>query len=309
MAASPSTRAPADAPGAGTLRWVEQQLGQDRVVGVRRLTGGVATATHLLQLSSGDRVILRRHNARWIEWDPTVVAREAETLGHVAGRGLPVPELLACDPDGAATGERPAILLGRLPGSIDLAPADRGSWLDQMASALATIHDLPPVNASIPPAEQPWSKRPWEPPAWSAHPHLWAEAIERCAEAPPDDGVAPAQLVHGDFQHFNLLWRRGRLTGIVDWGAPPARPIDSDLGHCRLNLVILYGTEVADAFLRRYEAHTGRSIDSAWDLFETVVFLPTWAPTILRQVGSRLPATADAIHRRVDAHLPTLLRE
>jgi aminoglycoside phosphotransferase (APT) family kinase protein len=302
-----STRASMDAPGAGTLSWIERTLRRGRVVGARRLTGGVATATHLLQLASGERVILRRHNAGWIEWDPTVVAREAETLAHVAGRGLPVPDLLACDPDGSATGERPAIVLGRLPGRIELAPADRAAWLDQMAAALATIHDLPPVRASIPPAEPPWSKRPWEPPAWSDHPHLWAEAIARCAEAPPGYGVAPAKLVHGDFQHFNLLWSRGRLTGIVDWGAPPARPLDSDLGHCRLNLVILYGTEVADDFLRRYEARTGRGIDPAWDLFETVVFLPSWAPTILRQVGRRLPVDADAIHRRVDAHLPTLL--
>jgi aminoglycoside phosphotransferase (APT) family kinase protein len=303
-----STRAPADAPGAGTLRWVERQLGHDRVLGARRLTGGVATATHLLQLASGRRVILRRHNARWIEWDPTVVAREAETLAHVAGRGLPVPELLACDPDGSSTGERPAVVLGRLPGAIELAPADPGSWLDQMASALATIHDVPPAPASTPPAEHPWSTRSWKPPAWSTHPDLWAEAIARCAEAPPGYGVPPPQLVHGDFQHFNLLWSRGRLTGIVDWGAPPARPLDSDLGHCRLNLVILFGTEVADDFLRRYESLTGRGIDPAWDLVETVIFLPTWAPTILRQVGARIPVSAAAIHRRVDAHLPALLR-
>jgi aminoglycoside phosphotransferase (APT) family kinase protein len=304
----PSTRAPADAPGAGTLRWVERQLGGTRVVTVRRLTGGVATATHRLRLASGRRVILRRHNAAWVERDPTVVAREAETLAHVAGRGLPVPELLACDPDGRATGERPAIVLGRLPGGIDLAPADPDSWLEQLAGALAAIHDLPPVPASSPPTESPWSERPWQPPSWSAHPERWAEAIARCAEAPPGYGAAPDRLVHGDFQHFNLLWRRGRLTGIVDWGAPPARPIDSDLGHCRLNLVILYGTEVADGFLQRYTARTGRGVDPAWDLFETVVFLPTWAPTILRQVGRRLAVDAGAIHRRVDEHLATLLR-
>ena len=28
-------------------------------------------------------------------------------------------------------------------------------------------------------------------------------------------------LVHGDYQHFNVLWIDGRLTGVVDW---PTRP-------------------------------------------------------------------------------------
>lgn len=71
--------------------------------------------------------------------------------------------------------------------------------------------------------------------------------------------------------------------------------------------MILYGTEVADDFLARYTALTGRTVDPWHDLFETVIFLPSWAPTILRQVRGRVPVDADAIHRRVDAHLPTLL--
>lgn len=302
-------RASADPPGPGTLAWVERELRAGPVVRIRRLTGGVATATHLLTLAGGQQVVLRRHHARWVESDPTIVAREAATLAYVAGRRLPVPvpELLACDPDGSSTGERPATVLGRLPGRIDLAPADPDAWLRQMAEALAAIHDLPPAPLERPPSEPPWAVRPWEPPAWSAHPRLWEEAIARAADAPPGYGEPPDRLVHGDFQHFNLLWSRGRLTGVVDWGAPPARPLDSDLGHCRLNLVILYGTDAADGFLRLYEALTGRSVDPAWDLFETVVFLPTWAPTILRQVGGRIPVDADGMHRRVDAHLSTLL--
>jgi Ser/Thr protein kinase RdoA (MazF antagonist) len=145
------------------------------------------------------------------------------------------------------------------------------------------------------------------PPAWSVRPERWGEAIDLVRAEPPR--LATTALTHGDFQHFNLLWSRGRLTGIVDWNAPAPRPPDNDLGHCRLNLVILYGTEAADDFLRRYEAETGgRTVDPWWDLRETVVFLPSWAPTILRQVGRRLAVDADAIHRRVDAHLPTLLR-
>jgi aminoglycoside phosphotransferase (APT) family kinase protein len=302
-------RARPDAPDAGTLAWVERELGGDPVTGGRRLTGGIATATHLLRLRSGRQVVLRRHHAHWIEREPWLVREEAATLAHVTGRGFPTPALLAADPDGSATGSRPALVLERLPGRIELAPSDPAAWLQQVAEALASIHDQPPVPATGATPEErggvPWSDFTQPPPPWSTHPEQWTAAMAIAADWPTP--VWPPTLVHGDFQHFNLLWSRGRLTGIVDWGPPPPRPLDSDLGHCRLNLVILYGTDVADDFLARYTALTGRTVDPWHDLFETVIFLPTWAPTILRQVGARIPVDTDDIHRRVDAHLPTLL--
>lgn len=73
--------------------------------------------------------------------------------------------------------------------------------------------------------------------------------------------------------------------------------------------MILFGTDVAGDFLRRYEALTGgRTVDPWWDLHETLIFLPTWASTILRQVRGRRPVDVDEIHRHVDAHLPAVLR-
>jgi len=300
--------APPDPPTPATIAWVERELGE-RVVGRRRLTGGIATATHLLTLAGGRRVVLRRHHRKAVEREPWLVREEAATLAHVTGRAFPAPALLAADPDGRATGDRPAMVLARVPGRIELAPADRGSWLQQMAEALAAIHDLPPVPGERPAPEDrggvPWSDFTQPPPAWSAHPERWVPAMRIAAEWPTP--AWPPTLVHGDFQHFNLLWSRGRLTGVVDWGAPPPRPLDSDLGHCRLNLAALYGTEVADDFLARYTALTGRTVDPWHDVFEVAIFLPTWAPTLLRQVGARIPVDADAIHRRVDEHLAAVL--
>ena len=63
---------------------------------------------------------------------------------------------------------------------------------------------------------------------------------------------------------------------------------------------------MADDFLTRY----GAPVDPWWDLWETVIFLPSWGGTITRQVGSRLgaPVDVDAIHRRVDEHLRRVLQ-
>lgn len=300
-------RARPDAPDAATRAWVEREVRAGAVVGVRRLTGGIATSTHLLTFESGHQVVLRRHHRTLLAEEPGAVANEVATLRHVAGRGVPTPVVVAADVDGSAAGT-PALVMERLPGRIELSPRHRDGWLRQMAEALGMIHEMPPLPASMPVAAAPdWLRRAG-PPTWSAHRELWERAIDVVWDGDgPTSGTGRAALVHGDFQHFNLLWSRGRLTGVVDWSGDSGNPLDADLGHCRLNLVILFGTEVADDFLRCYQSVTGRTVDPWWDLRETVVFLPTWAPTILRQVGARLPVDVEAMHRRVDAHLSTLL--
>ena len=280
------------------LRWAEREAGRGyRVVRMRRLTGGVETATHQLTLQRAAfagrplQLILRRARPWAAQETPDWSPRLATILGHVANHApdLPAPEIVAAAPE--------AVLMRKLPGRIDLAPKDPAAWLQQLADGLRTIHTIPPIPGAPQRPEAPdVSER--RPPKWSAHPHLWERALELVAGGPPNDAIS---FIHGDYQHFNLLWSRGRLTGIVDWSAYAARPQSRDLGHCRLNLAILYGADVADDFLRRYAA----PVDPWWDLWETVIFLPSWGETITRQVGSRLgaPVDVDAIHRRVDEHL------
>lgn len=299
-------RSAADPPSPSSLRWVSAAAGGAPVVRWRRLTGGVATSTHLLVLADGRQVVLRRFRPEWLAEEPAQVAREAATLGHVAASGLPVPALVAVDADGAASG-RASLLMRRLPGRIDLTPRDLGAWLQQQAEALAAIHALaPPAGARPRPSRA--HRRDRRPPAWSAHPERWQEALDVVAGGHPDGDRFLRTFGHGDFQHFNLLWARGRLSGIVDWGADTLRAPDRDVGHCRLNVAILLGTDAAEDLRRRYEVAAGREVDPWWDLLETVAFLPTWSDTILRQVGRRRPIDADGMHRRVDAHLLTLLR-
>lgn len=272
---------------------------------MRRLTGGVETSTHEVTLDRAAddrllRLVLRRPHQWAIEQNPDAVAQQAAVLAHVAHNApdLPAPEVLAHD----ATG----LLMQRLPGRIDVVPRDMGSWLQQQADALRVIHGIPPIPAA-PRAVAAVDISAKKPPEWSVHPELWEQALATIAAGHPDPDRADRELtfVHGDFQHFNLLWSRGRLTGIVDWSSYKARHPSKDVGHCRLNLVILYGSEVADDLARRY----GAPVDPWWDLFETCIFLPSWGDTIVRQVGTRLgvPVDVDAIHRRVDAHLPNLL--
>jgi aminoglycoside phosphotransferase (APT) family kinase protein len=303
-----------------TAAWVERQAGRGwRIVRARRLTGGIATATHELTLAARGRslrLVLRRPKDDWGPIDPHQMATQAATLDHVrthTGGSLPCPEVVAVAGVDDTADRRTAILMRKLPGRIDLDPADRASWLQQQADTLAAIHALPLPSSN---GRHPQDRRDevarfrahlrtLSPPTWSAHPRLWATALELVAgTAPP---TRTRTFGHGDFQHFNLLWSRGRLTGVVDWGSRRPYPPSRDAGHNRLNLVILYGSAVADDFRRRYEAASGRSVDPWWDLAETLVFLPSWGDTIRMQVRRRIPFDVDSMHRRVDAHLPVLL--
>jgi aminoglycoside phosphotransferase (APT) family kinase protein len=287
-------------------RWIESCAGDGmRVAATRRLSGGVVNLTHEVTLeapSGARRRLILRRRAPWSGPAPGTLAREAATLSHVAAPpGLPVPEVVshAAEVDGAE-----ALLMTKLGGRMDLAPRRPERWLQQQAEALVAIHDLPPVPDGEGQEAVDLSDR--EPPAWSAHPHLWATALDALA-AGRGEGSSGVGFIHGDFQHFNLLWSRGTLSGIVDWSGHNLAHPDRDTGHCRLNLVILYGSEWAEDLRRRYEAVAGRAVDPWWDLLETCAFLPTWAPFIPYQVGGRIPFDIDAMHRRVDAHLPLLL--
>ena len=52
----------------------------------------------------------------------------------------------------------------------------------------------------------------------------------------------------------------GRLTGVVDWPHAAVGSRGSDVGHCRLNLAVLFDAETADDYLARYE----RAADARW---------------------------------------------
>lgn len=272
-----------------------------RVVSWRRLTGGITSSVHRLRVQSSNAaqsVVLRRwlttdeEQARWARDD---VAREAEVLRALEKVDLATPRLIAVsrgdEPDGAGT---PALLMTCLPGQIFLAPADPDRWLGQMAAALARIH-----QAAIDAAR--WNR--WGDPSslrvpeWSAHPRAWKAAIAIANEPPPEP---TARFIHRDYQHYNMLWSRQRLTGIVDWPNACVGPPEIDVGHCRLNLAVLFSADWAERFLQAYEAEAGRSVDPAWDVQAFLAYGPAWKRFIPIQVAGRVPVDINHMDERID---------
>ena len=69
----------------------------------------------------------------------------------------------------------------------------------------------------------------------------------------PED---PRCFIHHDYHPGNVLWERGRVSGVVDWQAACIGPPSVDIGHCRANL-LLYAPELADVFTHHAERALG----------------------------------------------------
>ena len=270
--------------------WLRPLLGEVELV--RPLTGGITgQMLHLRRTDGGEDVVVRRWSGDDPE-QPELVRREAAGLRALAGTDLPLPALLAADPDGTGSG-RPSTVTTFLPGAVDLAPTDLRGWVRGLAAMLVRIHGTP--APPLGPCEL-WASSDlgWldgEADAGSAR-----EARELAAHAPDP---ARAVLSHGDYQHFNVLWRGGEVSAVVDWPTVGLADRGLDVGHCRLNLAVLFSAEAAMWFLDDYEQIAGTAVDPGADLQRLLNFGPNWPEFIPLQVGGRAPVDGPGMAGRV----------
>ena len=273
------------------------------------MTGGLVAAVHRLTVVTGagsQAVVLRQYQqetgdpARRTELAGRVLA-ESRMLDAAAAADLLAPEVLAVSATGGDTGGHPAIVMTRLPGHVFLSPTDPRSWLRQIAATAARIHHAP-VAA---PGYQRWTEpERLTAPASSSRPGLWQAMRDVLCG---DGGSAESGFIHRDFQHFNFLWRRGRLTGVVDWGYAATGPPSIDTGHCRLNLAVLFSADWAEQFRLAYEAEAGRRVDPWWDLEALASYSDHWRDFIPIQVDGRAPVDGAGMTARVEEVLAATL--
>jgi aminoglycoside phosphotransferase (APT) family kinase protein len=117
-------------PSSQTLDWVGRVAGA-RVVAWRRMTGGMGSVVHRLTLDHGSyrNVLVLRQYEHADSGMAAIVRHEVATLRAVHDAGLPVPEQIAADADGREADGHPALLMTRLPGRLDVTPADPEGWL------------------------------------------------------------------------------------------------------------------------------------------------------------------------------------
>lgn len=292
-------------PSRDILQWVARQVHPGaRVTAVVPLPGGITADMDRMIVASpsGLRdVVLRRWPSE--DWTEGLVEREASALSAVSGCGVPAPRLIAIDENAAETGVR-CTLTSALAGQPDLTPADMHSWLDQLAATQTAIHAVPEhpqtrwngwYDDDAPAASPDRDGLRRDPLDWLTDRGLRAAAREAASGPLVEEKV----FVHGDYQHFNVLWSGGRLSGVVDWPNAATGNRGSDVGHCRLNLAVLFDARTATEYLMRYERAAGCRVDRRADLRALLCFDLTWQRFIPLQVAGRAPLDLAGMPGRV----------
>lgn len=284
------------------LSWVEHALGAGgRVVASERLTGGLTSIVHRLIVERGGvrtPYVLRRWALDQDAYVAAAVGWETRVLAALERTDLPAPRVIDSTTDVAHGG--PAVLVTCLPGRIELMPSDRDRWLREMARMLARIHAASITGKPF----EPWlDATKLSPPPDASRASLWTDAFALAATA----RIARTTFIHRDYQHFNLLWQHDEIAGVVDWVEATNGPPELDVGHCRLNLTVLFSADVADRFLAMYEAEAGRRVDPAWDVHALLAYGPAWKHFLPLQIDGRAPLVVDGMTQRMEQVLDRAL--
>lgn len=209
------------------------------------------------------------------------VAHESQVLSALEDVDLPTPRFVAA--------EGSVLLMTKLPGHMDLMPRELDTKLTRIAEALPVLHAASALVPLGTPAVI--GTRSYD---WVRDAGLRAAAEELIATPPRRVARVPS---HSDYQHFNMLWSRGRMTGLVDWSGIWLGPPEIDVCHCRLNLAVLYSVDIAERFRVRYESVSGRRVDPWHDVHRIGVYNRGWPGFIPKQVAGRAPIPPRMTHR------------
>jgi aminoglycoside phosphotransferase (APT) family kinase protein len=276
-------------PSAGALEEVRRVAGSTAVIrSVVRLEGGQHAATWRVDTASPElSVVVRQFPA-----GDLAGAREQQVLRTLDGLSGLAPVLLGSDLDGRWS-ESPTLLISWLDGQADITPTDPERWASELGHALATVHAVPTARRAALPSvfdRGGGSQKIVAGPLATRVRSVWRQIT-----------ASPEVLTHGDYWSGNVVWRDGKLTGIVDWSSGARGPRGFDVAWCRLDLVLLFDERIADVFLAAYEDGTGRTIDHAalwdrWAIAHSHDAVETWVPNYA-PLG-RLDLTRQELRRR-----------
>jgi aminoglycoside phosphotransferase (APT) family kinase protein len=252
---------------ARAVEWVTAAVPGARAVRVlERLAGATTSSLHAIEVERDDApplsLVLRRYtDASVREEEPQYPRTEAAALRALDGApGVMAPRLIAFD-ETAEVSDVPAVLMTRLMGRPTLSPPDTTVWVRGLADALAAVHRLDP--GKLEGTYGRWhDPATLQPPRWTQHRSEWARLIEASRDLEPTGEVV---FLHRDYHPANVLWADGPVSGIVDWPNACRGIAALDVGHCRRDIVMTHGIEVAEAFLTAYGEASGRAPDALCD--------------------------------------------
>lgn len=237
------------------------------VINKEALPGGLSARTTAVSLTHPSvDLIIRQPDTQAAD----AAINEFRVLQRVHELGLHAPEPLWLDTTGALLGS-PGVVMRRIDGEPDYDPADRGGAARLMATQLARLHGaavfrfdlsfLPHADGRIGAMIQNLHHAP--DPLWQEQ-----DVRQRVLEAWPVSHCNLDALLHGDFWPGNVLWRDGKLAGVVDWeDAMLGSPL-LDFAIARLDILLIFGDTALVEFDARYRANVSHNFTNLplWDL-------------------------------------------
>jgi aminoglycoside phosphotransferase (APT) family kinase protein len=231
-----------------------------RLVGARRLPGGVSAEVTLIEVERPDgeieEMVLRRHGPVDLQQNPNVAEDEYRLLEITGRSGLvtPKPRFLdqKCDIFPTAY-----VVLEYLVGETEFEPVDVIDYVSQMARHLTYIHEIDCVQQDLTFLRDQTALYAQKFESGPGH-RDGATREEKTRAAL--EAVWPLQsnnipvLLHGDYWPGNVLWENGKLAGIIDWeDAQFGEPL-ADLANARLELLWAFGEDAMDSFTDAYKS-------------------------------------------------------
>jgi hypothetical protein len=146
-------------------------------------------------------------------------------------------------------------------------------WLQPMSELIAAINGVEPGEL-VWPYERYAAHHHLGVPIWAEDGGLWGDAFRLVHNGLPQTRYG---FIHRDLHPGNILWEEGQVVAVIDWLSGCIGPLALDVSHCRANLAMDLGLDIADSFLSAYlERVPAGTWHPAWDVADAVDFMPFW---------------------------------
>lgn len=246
-----------------------------RLVRAWQLPGSTSAQVSAIEAEEPDGqrriLVLHQHGPANLRADPHAASHEYRLLKLLVAAGLPVPTPYLAD-ESCSIVASPCLLEEYVDGERVDEPSDLAAFTDDLAATLAALH-----GAGISRADAPFladvgddTTRMMGTRSAQASTFRWAAvAPDALAAAWPPRQLNPPAVLHGDYWPGNVLWRDGRLVGVVDWEDALFGDPLADLSVTRLEIAGLYGVTAMSLLTRQYLARRPEldiSTLPLWDL-------------------------------------------
>lgn len=256
----------------------------ETLIHAQELLGGASAQVVLLDVrhanGSTQKYLLRVHSEIDRGRNADVARHEFSILKILHAAGLPVAQPHYLDVSGEVY-PVPYLVVDYIEGTTEFSPRSLPDFIEQSAALLAEIHQVRQnLRQEEAAALDFLSDR-------TAHVLWWIgyqpETLDEELNEPrlraalrtlfPLKQMNAPALLHGDFWAGNLIWRDGKLVGVIDWEDTELGDPLSDLSIARLDMLWAFGQDAMYSFTRAYQAlmpHLDYGNLPPWDLFSAL---------------------------------------